>query len=195
MAARIDLVTFSEKPPTVQEIADQVSKLTGLDVRVDQDEISNRPSIAFEAIPNERISFRTLLIPGRPGSSECLILDYATVGATLLVATSIALESLGGDPCIPRVSEKYRRKYSGKTTVDELLRRHRWEQRRRNFVLRPIAYLVASPFLAIFGMLWMTREAELKWQKHHPLSYAKKDRSIAINRGVPGGWSQNEAKR
>lgn len=70
MAAPIDLVTFSENPPTVQEIADQVSKLTGLDVRVDQDEGSYKQSIAFEAIPEEKIHFGSAKTPTKPSGKS-----------------------------------------------------------------------------------------------------------------------------
>lgn len=137
-------------------------------MRVDQDEGSYKQSIAFEAIPEEKIRFAYESLRDAPDGPE-MLLNYATAGDTLLFATRVALESLGCDhfSSIPKISKKYRQKYGGKTTVDELLRRHRWEQRRRTFVLRPIAYFVGSPFLAIFGLIWVMREAELKWQKHH----------------------------
>lgn len=149
MAAPFGWVTFTKKPPEVQEIADRVSKLTGLDVRVDQGDILNEPSIAFEAIPEERIAFRTLQIPHSPEGCELLKLDYATAGGTLIMVTRIALESLGGDrfSFIPKVSKNFSRKYGGKTTVDQLLRRHRWEEFRMNFILRPMGYAIGGCFI------------------------------------------------
>jgi len=195
VAAASHIVAFAKEPPTAQEVANEISKLTGLRVRVEQIEHRGEVGecIAFEAIPKEKISLKKFRETDAAGHTFLRILFWTSAGRTLLFATRIVLESMGGTG--GRMSEKARQKYSHTITVDQLLSRHRWEQLRRNFILRPIAYLVAAPFLAIFWMVWMMGEVELKWQKHHPLSYAKKDRSIAINRGVPGGWSQNEAKR
>jgi|GEM_PF-4336510 len=163
MAARIDLVTFSEKPPTVQEIADQVSKLTGLDVRVDLAEGSYKQSIAFEAIPEEKIRFAYETLRDAPDGPE-MLLNYATAGDTLLFATRVALESLGCDhfSSIPKISDKIRRKYGGKTALDELLRRHRLEELRTKFIERPIAYAIGGCFIAalLLGSAFVRHDSE-----------------------------------
>ena len=96
MAAPMGWVTFSKKPPTVQEIADQVKEITGLDVHIETVEGSDEQSIAFKAIPEEKLDLSWGTLRDIPGNSEVLRLDYAIAGGTLLFATRVALESMGG---------------------------------------------------------------------------------------------------
>lgn len=126
MAAPCAIVTFSNKPPTAEEVARGISNLTGLQVRVDRSKIKSKTegSIAFEAVPEEKIELCTARdSEGR----DVLDLEWQTAGMTLLFATRIVVESLGGSNNW-KISDKKRRKYGQKTTVKRLLRRRRWEQ-------------------------------------------------------------------
>lgn len=167
MAEASDIVKFAKQPPTAREVADQISKLTGLRVRVDR--IDHRGEveecIAFEAIPKEQIALKAFPETDTAGHTHLIVLFWTSAGKTLHFAARIALESLGGTG--NRISEKTRQKYSHTIAIDQLLRRHRWEQFCDNILWRPIAYIVAGSFLAIFWMVWMMHEVELKWQKHH----------------------------
>ena len=164
MAAPIGWVTFSKKPPTIEAIADQVKEITGLDLRIETSEGSDKQSIAFEAIPEEKIRFACGTLRDAPDGPETLRLHYATAGDTLLFATRVALESLGCDhfSSIPKISKKYRQKYGGKTALDELLRRHRLEELRTKFIERPIAYAIGGCFIAalLLGSAFVRHDSE-----------------------------------
>lgn len=148
MAAPCDIVTFANTPPTAKEIAHQISNLTGLQVRVDQSKIKSKTEgfIAFEAIPEEKIE----LCAARDSEGRNVLdLEWQTAGRTLLFATRIVLESRGGSN-IWKISDKKRRKYGKKITVNQLLRRRRWEQFSSIF-LRPIGFAMGiSLWTALF---------------------------------------------
>ena len=192
MGIVVQQVTFDDRVPEAARVGDMLTRMIGLPVTVSESDSEVRGTLfellrlAFSRFPNDFIEL-TAYRPGAvkehlqqvgiaaspianavqgvnepPGTQAVYVTGYLGQEPTLLFATVLALEALGGRPRTS-LPEEIRREYGARISVTELDRRHRTlrRQQRLGWLLGVISLPILVP-MWFLSLMWGL--ATLPWR-------------------------------